>query len=242
MKRLQLLSAAAALVGALSLAPPATSVSQTIGISGFAFSPNMASVDVGDSVTWRWNGPDTNHSVTTTSAPAAFDSDSGETPDQVSHAVGETFVYSFTRPGRYGYVCKVHPSSMQGIVDVTDPNAPPPDSSDTTRPLISSLRADPTRFCKRHRRCRRPGTLLSFRLSERADVNLQAIGRSGGERVVRTFELGRRSAGTNRVRFHGTRLPLGLYLLKMTATDDAGNASPIARERVRIVPPPGESR
>ncbi|HWH43892.1 MAG TPA: plastocyanin/azurin family copper-binding protein [Thermoleophilaceae bacterium] len=242
MTRKRLLSALAIPVGlgALAVAPSATGISQTVGISGFAFSPNTVSIEVGDGVTWRWNGPDTNHSVTSVTGPEGFDSDPGESAGQVNHAVGESFTRSFTRPGRYGYICKVHPD-MQGIVDVIDPNAPPA-AEDATRPSISSFEANPARFCKRHRRCSRPGTLLSFRLSERADVNIQAIGRSRGKRVVRTFELGERRAGVNRVRFQGTRLPLGLYLLKMTATDAAGNSSRIARKRVRIIPPPAEAR
>jgi hypothetical protein len=131
---------------------------------------------------------------------------------------------------------------MTGRVVVQAEGSPPP-AEDRTRPVVTGLSARPARFCKRHRRCRRPGTVLRFTLSEAADVRAQAIGRErDGDRVVKTFVLGRGRAGTNRVRFHPSRLDEGLYLLRLTATDDAGNTSRTARVRFRIVPPPPPPR
>jgi plastocyanin len=115
---------------------PAYAANQTVGIGGNAYAPPSVNVDPGDTVTWRWNGPDTNHSVTARSDQAErFDSDpeggdggyyGPSFPNLIVHFPGDTFSHRFTTPGTYTYFCRVH-GFMRGTVSVTG-EAPPASS------------------------------------------------------------------------------------------------------------------
>ncbi|MDQ4131694.1 MAG: plastocyanin/azurin family copper-binding protein [Actinomycetota bacterium] len=85
-----------------------------------AFRPETLSVGVGATVTWTQKDAGV-HTVTSgtveqggggvTKAPdGRFDS--GEL------ATGETFTFTFDRPGTYPYFCAVHPATMRGEVRV----------------------------------------------------------------------------------------------------------------------------
>jgi hypothetical protein len=176
-------------------------------------------------VLWFWDGPDRNHSVTATAGQAEqFDSDPGGNP---SHRRGEAFAHRFTKPGTFTYYCRVHPF-MRGTVVVTGE----PVSDDVTAPVISALRARPSRLCaRRSRRCRATATTISFRLDEQAQVSGRVAGR--GNRTVRRFSLGGRE-GTNRVRLRARGLRPGLYRVVLVATDAAGNRSLERTVRVRV--------
>ena len=224
-------------VAALAAAAPALGSDQTVVVSGFAFKPAEVSISAGETVTWRFDGPDTNHSVTAEPGQTeTFDSDAGRSTSAIDHPGGFTYRHTFANPGTFRYFCRVHPG-MRGSVRVTSADSPPVTGDDRSRPRISRLRAEPREFCKRHRRCRRAGTLLRFELSERATLGAQTIGRvAGGRRVVNSFTLGRGRAGANAKRFRAERLAPGRYLMKLTATDRAGNSS-TRRLRFTVAPP-----
>lgn len=75
------------------------------------FVPSRLTLKVGDTVTWR-NAGDNLH--TSTALDASWDSGSLE------H--GQSFSYTFTRPGTYAYICRVHLlQNMRGVIVVEPP-------------------------------------------------------------------------------------------------------------------------
>src|SRR3954453_24066332 len=109
--------ATSALLFGLATAAPAQAADVTI--QNFAFSPTPVTIAQGDTVTWHWAGPDTNHSVTSDANQAdSFDSDPIRPPLSADHPPGDTFDHVFNTPGTFTYFCKVH-SSMHGKVVVT---------------------------------------------------------------------------------------------------------------------------
>lgn len=77
-------------------------------IEGFAFEPQSVQVAAGSKVTWR-NADPTDHTVT--ARDGSFDS-------KVLPS-GKGFVVTFDRPGRYAYLCAIHPT-MTGTIRVTE--------------------------------------------------------------------------------------------------------------------------
>jgi len=77
-------------------------------IEDFAFSPAEIRINLGDTVVWTQKDR-VPHTVTVLAGPEAFDS--GLLPQ------GETFSYTFTKPGTYEYKCTPHPR-MRGKVIV----------------------------------------------------------------------------------------------------------------------------
>ena len=104
---------AAALVGAglmmatvsemTKAAPPAAAVE----IGNFTFKTPTLTVKPGTTVTWT-NGDEDPHTVSATGGP--FHSK--------TLTDGATFRYTFAKPGRYAYLCTIHPF-MRGTVVVT---------------------------------------------------------------------------------------------------------------------------
>lgn len=94
--------------GSSGTAPQGAPVaSNTVSIKGFAFAPATVSVTAGTTVTWT-NKDEEPHTVAATggqfrSSPLTS---------------GKTFRYTFTKPGRYSYLCTIHPF-MRGTVVVT---------------------------------------------------------------------------------------------------------------------------
>lgn len=86
--------------------PPGTSTS---GGASKGFDPDLITVVIGVNATVIWINDDTvNHTVTSTSAVEPFDS------GQI--APGGTFVFSFTVPGNYTYVCQDYPWMSGAVV------------------------------------------------------------------------------------------------------------------------------
>jgi plastocyanin len=83
-------------------APVATN---TIAIQNFAFSPTTVTVKAGSTVTWTNRDQDA-HTVTAMAGP--FHSPTLNT--------GQSFPYTFTTPGRYDYLCTVHPFMTATVV------------------------------------------------------------------------------------------------------------------------------
>jgi plastocyanin len=89
-----------------SSAPVATN---SVSIKDFAFGPAEAAVRVGTTVTWK-NADQDPHTVTSTGNTGPLRSP--------TLAQGETYSYTFTKPGRYDYLCTIHPF-MTATVTVT---------------------------------------------------------------------------------------------------------------------------
>ncbi|MBI2565275.1 cupredoxin family copper-binding protein [Candidatus Woesearchaeota archaeon] len=80
------------------------SSTQIVEIKGFAFVPQTITLKVGDTVVWKQKDS-APHTVT------------GDEFSSQRLSKGEDFVYTFTAPGTYDYLCSVHPS-MRGTVVV----------------------------------------------------------------------------------------------------------------------------
>jgi len=106
-----------ALIGGAFTAGSAQAVNTRVSISDFKWSNNEPHVDLGETVTWDWIGPDTQHSVSGKAPNASqWDSDPGNVP---GHPLGHSFSVTFDQPGSYLFVCKLH-SSVRGNVIVSD--------------------------------------------------------------------------------------------------------------------------
>lgn len=198
-----------------------------VKIANDAFDPSSVTIAQGDSVTWTWAGPDTNHSVTAEPNQAdTFDSDPSGPPNSLTHPPGSTFKHTFDTPGTFTYICKVH-SFMHGKVVVTGPGgAPPPD---TTPPAFTGVSAKGGRRCRRGaRHCHAKPTVVRFTLSEDARVKL-AVPKHPKAATTRSLK-----AGAHSVKLSVKQLPPGRYTLKLTATDAAGNSSPATPVKVRV--------
>jgi plastocyanin len=88
-------------------APAATH--KSVMIQNYAFAPAALTVKVGDTVTWT-NMDTAPHTVTVSSGPVTFASQSLQT--------GQTFSYTFTRAGTYQYYCAVHPDMKASVTVV----------------------------------------------------------------------------------------------------------------------------
>ena len=214
----------------LFLVMPSEAAGRSVGLSAFQLRPDRVVIAAGGAVTWRWNGPDTDHSVTARPNQAqAFDSDPGLFPGSIDHPVGFTFVQRFLRPGTYRYYCKVHPS-MAGVVIVVP--------GDRRAPRLAGLRVTASE-CARGG-CGRGVVQIRFVLSERARVVIRiaeaqrSFGPGGLQRSVEV--RGRR--GANDVRVSERGLAPGRYRARLTATDEAGNTSRPAEARFRVAARP----
>jgi plastocyanin len=216
-----LLPAAIAALGVA--AAPASAADVTI--KNFAFSPTPVTIAQGETVTWTWAGPDTNHSVTADPNQAdTFDSDPLGAPLSTDHPPGDTFDHTFNTAGTFTYFCKVH-SSMHGKVIVNAPGSGPP--PDTTAPAFSGLKATGGLKCRPHaKKCKPKPTTVKFTLSEDATVKITAGGKT------RATLAGH--SGANSAKISTKKLPPGKYTLALTATDAAGNASAPAKAKVTV--------
>ena len=95
--------------GASNIAKPAaTQPVANVKIDNFTFRPKQLEIASGTTVTWL-NADDVPHTVTSKDDPEAFASGALDTDDK--------FSFTFKKPGKYAYYCKVHPH-MTGIVIV----------------------------------------------------------------------------------------------------------------------------
>ncbi|WP_426504155.1 cupredoxin domain-containing protein [Dactylosporangium sp. McL0621] len=89
----------------------APAAANAIDIKSFAFAPANATVPVGTAVTWTNHDQDPHTVVTQPGAPGGgFRSGTLK--------AGDTFTFTFTAPGRYEYLCSIHPF-MTATVTVT---------------------------------------------------------------------------------------------------------------------------
>jgi plastocyanin len=87
---------------------PASQAAVTVKIENFAFLPKELDIVAGTTVIWQ-NADDVPHTATSKDDPQVFDSGPLDTDDK--------FAFTFSKPGKYAYYCKVHPH-MTGVVVV----------------------------------------------------------------------------------------------------------------------------
>ena len=88
-------------------AAPAAAANQVV-IDNFTYGPAMLTVAAGTKVTWMNDDADP-HTVTSTADPKLFKSPPLDT--------GDSFSFTFDKPGTYQYFCSLHPH-MQGKIVV----------------------------------------------------------------------------------------------------------------------------
>jgi len=87
---------------------PATQPTANVQIDNFKFQPKELTISAGTTVTWK-NADDVPHTASSTDDPQTFDSGALDTDDK--------FSFTFKKPGKYAYFCKVHPH-MTGVIIV----------------------------------------------------------------------------------------------------------------------------
>jgi plastocyanin len=88
-----------------SVTPPPTTTGSTVIVSGYTFSPDPILVRVGTRVVWK-NLDAADHTVTSVS-PGIF--------DNPLPSLGETSI-TFTVPGKYDYICTIHPYMTGSVI------------------------------------------------------------------------------------------------------------------------------
>jgi plastocyanin len=98
-----------AATGSAGAPAPAPAAGNAVAIKNFAFSPASLTVKAGTKVTWTNQDSDA-HTVTSDGSGGPLNSKAMNT--------GDTFSYTFTKPGTYKYLCTIHPF-MTATVTVT---------------------------------------------------------------------------------------------------------------------------
>jgi plastocyanin len=136
-RSLRITRAVVALVGsaglmAFAFAPgSATAEDQTVTVgtpTANVYTPKQVTIDVGDTVTWRWGGG-FGHTVSASSGNWAKDDPVGPPTASLSTT------HTFDKAGTFTYLCKTHGESMAGSVVVRGGSKPKPTTKPpTTRP------------------------------------------------------------------------------------------------------------
>lgn len=236
----------AGLAGLALSAAPSQAANRRVSISNFQWSNPNPKVDLGESVTWDWIGPDTQHSVTGQKPNATqWDSDPGSVR---SHSLGDTFTVVFDHPGAYLFQCKLH-SSVRGTVTVSNkPGDPSSDAGpqaplnlDLENPDFNSVYLTQTTLGPKGK-----GTGLNFAIDERGTVSadyykLVKKGHGKRRKTVRSFkgyQDWENHIGFNNVKFANRtsdfRAKPGKYVALVTATDQSANTTPSTEIRFKI--------
>jgi plastocyanin len=93
---------------AASTATTAAAAANAVVIDDFRFGPAVLTVAVGTKVTWTNDDSDP-HTVTSAAEPKVIKSPPLDT--------GDSFAFTFDKPGTYRYFCSIHPH-MQGTIVV----------------------------------------------------------------------------------------------------------------------------
>ena len=89
--------------------PRPSGAAAEIAYRDVAISPAKARVKVGTTIVWT-NHDSVEHNVTSLSGPSHFASKNIEE--------GQSFQFTVTRPGTIRYECTIHPTRMQGTIEV----------------------------------------------------------------------------------------------------------------------------
>jgi plastocyanin len=107
---------APALVLTFGLAAPAVAGEQAVQAIDYEFMPAQLQVQPGDSVTWSFSG-DAEHTATSVGGQQ-------ERWDSGIVEKGAVYSHTFTKPGRYEYICLPHRDYMKGVVQVGEDSVP----------------------------------------------------------------------------------------------------------------------
>lgn len=194
------------LATALGASAPALAVTHIVQQSGFAFSPDLITINVGDTVTWQWGSL----SHTVTSGTGAADPQAGSLFDAPLNSFNPSFSHTFTTAGAFDYFCRPH--ELMGMVGVVIVQTA---SGVDEVPLRAGLALSgaPNPF--------NPRTVISFELPETAAATLRVHDAAG--RLVRVLADGvTRSAGRHETSWDGLDsggrlLPAGVYVATIEA-------------------------
>jgi plastocyanin len=186
MRRNRAILAPATAIAALAMATPSPAADFGIGLSDYEFTPRTQSIAVGDRVVWNFGND--GHTTTAERGQA-------ESWDSKEVGAGQTFEKTFTKRGRYQYVCTPHRSfGMKGTIVVgTDVVA---DTVDNFKTKVSGTKVT-----------------VSFRLNEAATAVYKLTGAD-----KRTVKAKRLKAGRQTITVR--RLELGSYKGVLTLSDD----------------------
>lgn len=90
-----------------AVSAPAKPASAQVTIDNFTFAPASITIPAGTTVTWT-NRDDIPHTVVSADDPRAFKSKALDT--------GDTFSFTFSKPGTYSYFCSIHPKMTAKII------------------------------------------------------------------------------------------------------------------------------
>ncbi|MBA3262694.1 MAG: cupredoxin domain-containing protein [Thermoleophilaceae bacterium] len=172
-------------VAALAVASPSLAADFGIAVTDFKFTPKQQKVAVGDKVVWSFD----NGGHSATSLPDQPDSWDSKVRD-----TGATFEKTFTKPGRYQYICTPHESFMKGTLVVGEDAVA--DTVDNFKTKVSDTKVT-----------------VSFKLNEAATATYKLTG--AGKRTVKTKRL---KSGARSITVKG--LKKGSYKGVLTLTDD----------------------
>ena len=79
----------------------------TVAIKEFAFAPGNVTIKVGATITWT-NSDQDPHTVTSSGTGGPLKSPTLNT--------GDSYKYTFDKPGRYDYLCTIHPFMTATVV------------------------------------------------------------------------------------------------------------------------------
>jgi amicyanin len=118
----------------------ATQKTTNVEMMGYAFQPATLTISAGDTVTWT-NHDTAPHNVVVTNGPEKFTS---PTLQQ-----GQTYSYTFTKPGTYSYYCSIHPDmkasiTVNGSTPTTTTTPPTTTTRPTTTPPTTTTTTPPT--------------------------------------------------------------------------------------------------
>jgi plastocyanin len=192
----------------------------TVAVGDDFFNPSTVQIAAGDTVKWVFEQNSVgNHNISTkANQPESFDSDPGRPPPLISHPPGYTYSYTFNKDNvEVDYTCRVHPTTMNGTVRVGSPPA------DTAAPAVTGVKAKVAKKAVR----------IGFKLDEDATVVLKVAKAKKPKRALRTVRKSL-AAGTRSIKVRRKGLAEGRYRVTITAEDDAGNTSTVARKSFRI--------
>lgn len=233
------IGAIALLAVAAALGPAtASAANRRVAIGHYEWSVPRIHVDLGEHVTWYWVGPDTMHSVTGTSPnDAGWDSDAGRNTPR--HDLGDSYQFTFNRPGSYAFQCKLH-SGVRGSVVVSNvPGNPkrevdpvPKVNVDVTPPHLNDVRLGSRRFGRR-------GTKLRWGVNEKAKLDAEYYEvRHGHRGKFAGWNAWKGHVGYNGAKFGGRSKHFdarpGRYVAVIQATDKSNNAGKKRTRRFKI--------
>lgn len=139
-----ILLASLALIVALGSARLALA-DQGVVLRDIAYRPADVTIAVGETVTWEHRDGNTPHTVTSTSGPDSFDSNTACTaPNPVTCMTeGDTFEHTFDQAGTYEYHCKIHAQMTGTVVVEADDDTTTSSSTTTTTTPVTTTAAPP---------------------------------------------------------------------------------------------------